>query len=145
MAAVAVAVFNPQFLYTAVSITNDGWAAGAVALVLATAAQATLRTGFAAGWSWVGLALGLASLTKYSALVVAVPVGLLWLELIGHAAAGVRRLVLAAWWAAAFCCWQAGGLCAISCCTVRLCRSTAWPQCSRDHAPAAFLTICARR
>ena len=108
MAAVAVAVFNPQFLYTAVSITNDGWAAGAVALVLATAAQATLRTGSPRGWLWVGLALGLASLTKYSALLVAVPVGLLWLyywrrsgwrpAATGAAWAGGGFLLLAGWW-----------------------------------------------
>lgn len=57
VAATAVAVFNPQFLYTAVSITMDAWAAGTAALVLAAAAHATLRAassgaGCGSVWRW---------------------------------------------------------------------------------------------
>ncbi|MFO7635503.1 MAG: glycosyltransferase family 39 protein [Caldilinea sp.] len=108
MAAVAVAIFNPQFLYISVSITNDGWAAGSAALVLATAAHATLIARSPRAWLWVGLAIGMASLTKYSTLLVAAPVGLLWLSYwrrsgwrpaaIGALWAGGGFLMLAGWW-----------------------------------------------
>jgi 4-amino-4-deoxy-L-arabinose transferase-like glycosyltransferase len=107
-AAAAVAAFNPQFLYTAVSMTNDAWAAGGAALALAAAAHAALRADAPRGWLWVGLALGLAALTKYSTLLVAAPVGLLWLDywrrqgwrpaLRGALWASGGFLALAGWW-----------------------------------------------
>ncbi len=96
VAAVSVAAFNPQFLYILVSITNDGWAAGTAALTLALAARATVVRHSPRAWLWVGLALGLAGLTKYSALLVAAPVGLLWL--LYWRQAGWRAAVVAALW-----------------------------------------------
>lgn len=108
MAAVAVATLNPQFLYISVIITNDGWAAGTAALALALAARATVAERSPRAWLWVGLALGLAGLTKYSALLVGAPVGLLWLlywRQVGWRAAAIAVLwaaggflVLAGWW-----------------------------------------------
>lgn len=97
IAAVSVAVFNPQFLYISVSITNDGWAAGAAALTLTLAVRATVAEHSQRAWLWVGFALGLAGLTKYSALLVAAPVGLLWL--LYWRQAGWRAAVIAALWA----------------------------------------------
>lgn len=79
LAAMAVAVLNPQFLYTSVSITNDAWSAGMAALALAAAAHAALNGRSPRAWLWAGLALALAGLTKYSALLVAVPLGIFWL------------------------------------------------------------------
>lgn len=101
-AAVAVATFNPQFLYTSISITNDAWAAGTAALTLAAATRAALRAATPRGWLWAGLALGLAGLTKYSALLVAAPAGLLWLVYWQRRGwrAGGNDAVRAALWAA---------------------------------------------
>jgi hypothetical protein len=96
-AAAAVAALNPQFLYTSVSITNDGWSAGTAALALALAARATLLARSPRGWLWAGLAVGVAGLTKYSALLVALPVGLLWL--LYWRRAGWRSALFAALWA----------------------------------------------
>jgi len=96
-AAVAVAVFNPQFLYISVSITNDGWAAGMAALVIALAARAAVVEHSPRAWLWVGLAFGLAGLTKYSALLAAAPAGLLWL--LYWRQAGWRAAAAAALWA----------------------------------------------
>lgn len=108
VAAVAVAIFNPQFLYTSVSITNDGWSAGTAALALALAARALFVAHSPRGWLWVGLAVGLAGLTKYSALLVGFPVGLLWLlywrrvgwrsAMFAALWAGVGFLAIAGWW-----------------------------------------------
>jgi hypothetical protein len=98
-AAVAVATFNPQFLFTSVSITNDGWSAGTAALAIALAARALLIANSPRGWLWAGLAVGLAGLTKYSALLVGLPVGLLWL--LYWRRAGWRPAVLAALWTGA--------------------------------------------
>ncbi len=79
LAATAGAVLNPQFLYTSISITNDAWSAGTAALALAVAAHATLNAHSPRAWLWAGLALALAGLTKYSALLVAVPMAIFWL------------------------------------------------------------------
>lgn len=98
-AAVAVAVFNPQFLFTSVSITNDGWSAATAALALALAARAMLDDRSPRRWFWAGLAVGLAGLTKYSALLIGLPVGLLWL--LYWRRAGLRPALLAALWAGA--------------------------------------------
>ncbi|HRW46686.1 MAG TPA: glycosyltransferase family 39 protein [Caldilinea sp.] len=108
LAAVAVAVLNPQFLYTSVSITNDAWSAGMAALALATAAHAALNGSGPRAWLWAGLALALAGLTKYSALLVAVPMGIFWLAywrrqgwraaLSGALWAAGAFVLIAGWW-----------------------------------------------
>ena len=42
VAAASVVAFNPQFLFMAVTVTNDAWAAGTVAMTVALAAEAAL-------------------------------------------------------------------------------------------------------
>ena len=98
LASVAVAVLNPQFLYTSISITNDAWSAGMAALALATAAHAALNGRNPRAWLWAGLALALAGLTKYSALLVAVPMGIFWLAYWRRD--GWRPALTGAFWAA---------------------------------------------
>ncbi len=98
LAAVSVAVLNPQFLYTSISITNDAWSAGTAALALAAAAHAALNGRTPRAWVWAGLALGLAGLTKYSASLVAVPMGIFWL--VYWRKQGMRAAVMGAAWAA---------------------------------------------
>ncbi len=108
LAAVATAVLNPQFLYTSISITNDAWSAGTAALALATAAHAALNGRTPRAWLWAGLALALAGLTKYSALLVAVPMGIFWLAywrrqgwraaLSGALWAAGAFVLIAGWW-----------------------------------------------
>ena len=98
LAAVAVAVLNPQFLYTSISITNDAWSAGTAALALAATAHASLSGRTPRAWAWAGLALGLAGLTKYSALLVAVPMGIFWL--VYWRRQGMRAAATGAAWAA---------------------------------------------
>ncbi len=72
-AAASIVAFNPRFLFSAATITNDAWAAGTAALamwLLVRAAAAPERTW---GWWWAGCALGLAALTKYSNLALGLP------------------------------------------------------------------------
>ena len=108
VAAAAVAGFNPQFLFTSVTMSNDAWAAGMSALVLAASADVVLRNRAPRAWLWVGVALGAAALTKYSTLFVGVPVALLYLIYVrqhgwrqGLRAVGLAALgfaVVAGWW-----------------------------------------------
>lgn len=78
LAAAAIAAFNPQFLFTAVTITNDGWSAATAALALAAGIDVVVRQRRPQAWFWVGAAAGLAALTKYSTLAVVLPLGVLW-------------------------------------------------------------------
>ncbi len=80
-AAIAVASvvgFNPQFLFSSATITNDTWASalfvGAVYLV-----QRACRMDKAGWWLLAGLSIGAAALTKYSDLLVVIPTGVLFL------------------------------------------------------------------
>ena len=108
LAAAAVATFNPQFLFTAVTISNDAWAAGMSALVLAMGADAVLRARTPRAWLWVGAAMGVAALTKYSTLFVGVPTAILYLLYLrqhgwrqGATALGLAALGfagVAGWW-----------------------------------------------
>lgn len=101
---VAVAVasivgFNPQFLFTSVTITNDAWSPALCVLSLWLLARATRQQ--QAGWStWllVGGCAGLAALTKYSTLLIALP-GLLLFWRYGRGA-GWRRSLHALLWIA---------------------------------------------
>jgi hypothetical protein len=113
LAAAAIAVFNPQFLFTAVTITNDGWSAATAALALAAGVDVVMVRRRPSAWVWVGAATGLAALTKYSTLAIALPLGMLWLlygwagvpqerrwrtalAALGWAAAGFA--LIAGWW-----------------------------------------------
>ncbi len=72
-AAASIVAFNPRFLFSAATITNDAWAAGTATLamwLLVRAAAAPERTW---GWWWAGCALGVAALTKYSNLALGLP------------------------------------------------------------------------
>lgn len=80
--AVAAAVAcNPLFLFISTAVTNDAWAAAGTVTVIwlmtTTAAQpaAPIRQ-----WLLVGMVAGLATLTKYSTLLVAIPALLILLQ-----------------------------------------------------------------
>ena len=79
LAAAAIAAFNPQFLFTAVSISNDAWSAATAALALALAVDTVVAGRTPRDWFWVGAATGIAALTKYSTLAIVVPLGILYL------------------------------------------------------------------
>lgn len=64
LAASAIAALNPQLLFTAVSISNDAWAAATCALALAAGVEVVLGARGPRAWLWVGAAVGLAALTK---------------------------------------------------------------------------------
>jgi hypothetical protein len=84
LAALAAAAFtglNPQFLFSAVAISNDAMNAAACALVVVLASDALLRGRSSRFWLLVGGAAGIALLVKYSSLLTAAPVALLWLAL----------------------------------------------------------------
>ncbi len=78
-AVAAVVAFNPLFLFVSTSITNDAWAAaGTVSVIwlMTVAAARQARVGATLlSWTWLftGAVAGLAALTKYSGLLVAVP------------------------------------------------------------------------
>jgi 4-amino-4-deoxy-L-arabinose transferase-like glycosyltransferase len=111
LAAAAIAVFNPQFLFSAVTITNDGWSAATAALALAVGVDVVVARRPPRAWLWVGVATGVAGLTKYSTLGLVLPLGVLFLlawqqqgwrnwkpalAAFGYAAAGFA--VVAGWW-----------------------------------------------
>lgn len=73
LAVASVVAFNPVFLFLAVTVTNDGWAAGTVALTAALAARAAVQGKPPRVWLWAGAAGGLALLTKYSGFLAGVP------------------------------------------------------------------------
>ena len=78
-AGAAIVGFNPQFLFTAQTVTNDTLAAGLASLTMLAAV--TAWKGRFPAWKWfgVGLCAGLAALSKYSAALVIVPVAAVWL------------------------------------------------------------------
>jgi 4-amino-4-deoxy-L-arabinose transferase-like glycosyltransferase len=106
--AAALVGFNPQFLFSAATITNDTWAAALPvwALWLALAADTSPRPWRI--WAGVGALVGAAALTKYSALAVMMPlviVALLqcrscgWRYLAQSAVSGSLGFgVVAGWW-----------------------------------------------
>lgn len=76
-AVASATVLNPQFLFGAASITNDTWAAALTTMTLWLAVRAIQTNAANFAWGFVGLVLGLAGLAKYSALLVALPLGAL--------------------------------------------------------------------
>lgn len=79
LAAAAIAAFNPQFLFTAVTISNDAWSAATAALALAVGVDTVVAKRSPRAWLWVGAATGVAALTKYSTLAIVLPLGILYL------------------------------------------------------------------
>lgn len=80
LSAMALAAFNPMFLYISGSMGNDSAAAFSGAAILFAAAR-LMRQGFnSRNAVWLGLALGLGGLSKITAvfLLPAVELGLLW-------------------------------------------------------------------
>jgi hypothetical protein len=108
LAAAAVVGLNPQFVFAAASITNDTWACATVTLAVWGAAYLARGTRPAWHWGIVGALVGAAALTKYTGLVVAGPVAVLWLwwareqswrnRLRSVAALAAMFLVVAGWW-----------------------------------------------
>ncbi len=81
LAVASIVGLNPQFLFSAGTITNDTWAAAmfvwAITLGVYSAQRASRPM---LGWLLTGLCAGLAALTKYSGLLVMLPLGLIWLS-----------------------------------------------------------------
>src|SRR5690606_4752847 len=71
--------FNPQFLFSAATITNDTWAAALPVWALWLALGAEKSRHPARVWFGVGMVLGAAVLVKYSTLAVAAPLGIVGL------------------------------------------------------------------
>lgn len=107
----ALVGFNPQFLFSAATITNDTWAAALPVWALCLALGAERSPHPWRVWCGVGALLGGAALVKYSALTVVVPLGIVglvqthhhgwrdwhyWLKNIGGAFLGFG--VVAGWW-----------------------------------------------
>jgi 4-amino-4-deoxy-L-arabinose transferase-like glycosyltransferase len=80
LAAAAVVGLNPMYLFTSASITNDTWPAGMAAITLWLALRCVHRDERRPlPWLGVGALAGLGALTKYSNLLVAVPLALIML------------------------------------------------------------------
>lgn len=77
LAVAAAVAFNPQFLFTSTTITNDVWAAALSTAAVAAAARAARRQGRWWAWLGVGALCGLATLAKYSGVITLLPVALL--------------------------------------------------------------------
>jgi 4-amino-4-deoxy-L-arabinose transferase-like glycosyltransferase len=80
LAVAAATGLNPQFLFTAANISNDAWCAATVTLAVWLALYCVRRrVTHPLGWLAVGALAGLAALTKYSGLMVALPLALVLL------------------------------------------------------------------
>lgn len=113
--AAALVGFNPQFLFSSATFTNDTWAAALAVwtLWLGVGAAAATRTGDRRTlrlWAGTGALLGAALLTKVSAAAVAVPLVLVWglawwrgprrQVLLGAGAALLGLTLVGGWWLA---------------------------------------------
>ena len=84
LAASAVAGLNPQFLFAAITISNDTWASATCALALAAGVDVVVRNRRPRTWLWVGVAFAVGTITKYSGLLVALPLAILFLFYLGQ-------------------------------------------------------------
>jgi 4-amino-4-deoxy-L-arabinose transferase-like glycosyltransferase len=80
-AVASVVAFNPRFLFSAATITNDAWAAGTAAFAMWLCVRAAAAPARTQAWWWAGCALGLAALAKYSNLALGMPVALILLTM----------------------------------------------------------------
>jgi hypothetical protein len=77
LAVTSLVAFNPQFLFTAISINTDIWSAAMNVLAIAVMTRQLAKPKVDRSWFWVGVWAGLATLAKYSGLLLGVPLGLL--------------------------------------------------------------------
>lgn len=84
LAVAAVVGLNPQFLFSASTITNDTWAAALFVWAIALSLYSRNAVWSLLGWFLAGMCAGLAALTKYSGLLVIAPLGLIWLTQAGR-------------------------------------------------------------
>jgi hypothetical protein len=85
---------NPAFLFLATTVTNDSWAVAGSAITIWLITATARRQEFSwLRWFAIGCLAGLAALTKYSVLVVAIPAAVLLL--IGFKGKGYGKLWLA--------------------------------------------------
>lgn len=77
LAVASVVAFNPRFLFSAATITNDAWAAGTAALAIWLMLRAAREPDRLWGWLWAGGALGMAALAKYGNLAIGAPAALI--------------------------------------------------------------------
>ena len=85
---------NPAFLFIATTVTNDAWAVAGSAITIWLITATTGRHEFSwQRWFVVGCVAGLAALTKYSVLVIAIPA--IILLIVGFKGKGYRKLCLA--------------------------------------------------
>jgi len=107
--ALAIFLFNPQYLFTSTAFGNDSAVATFSALVLFLALRAAQRGFTTQRGALLGIALGLATLSKLSglALLVAVPVALAYdlrqhrqpkRSIAGAGAFGLLLMLLTGWW-----------------------------------------------
>jgi hypothetical protein len=87
----SIVAFNPLYVYLSVTISNDAWAVGSAALVAWLLVRAIAQGTRWYDWLLFGIALGLASLIKYSVALTAVPAALALLLLIRTH--GLRKIV----------------------------------------------------
>jgi len=73
LAVAGVVAFNPRFLFSAATITNDAWAAGTATLAIWLMLRAARKPDHLSGWLWAGCAFGAAALTKYGNLAIGAP------------------------------------------------------------------------
>lgn len=85
---------NPVFLFLSVTVTNDAWAVAGTAITM-WLITVTVHRQDVSWWRWfvVGGVVGLATLTKYSVLTVAIPAAILFF--IGFWNKGYRNFILA--------------------------------------------------
>ena len=81
LAIAAIVAFNPEFLFSSTTITNDIWAAALSTAAVSVAAAAAARSARLRAWLLVGALCGLATITKYSGVITLLPVAMLALLL----------------------------------------------------------------
>ena len=105
----ALVGFNPQFVFISAAAMNDNLLILAATLVLWQTVRALQQPHLARRWVWLGVLLGIATLSKINGIVFAGVVGVAMLfSLVQHKSArlfvmqiawvGVPLLILAGWW-----------------------------------------------
>lgn len=105
---------NPLFLYLSVTITNDAWVVAATSGSIWLVVYLQGKTKFV-WWHWLlaGGLIGLATLVKYSVLVMALPLLLLWIfqwRTLAARESGLIALWIALGWVSVAGFWFAGNL-----------------------------------
>ncbi len=77
LAVASVVAFNPRFLFSAATITNDAWAGATATLAIWLTVRAAHAPDRILGWLWAGGMLGMATLAKYGNLALDAPAALI--------------------------------------------------------------------